>query len=84
MASGSISAQLAKLAKDNPPYTKDEEEKVTNAYFFDDHDKWRELIVLHNIRFCFAFSKSSVRNSSCSSGSPPETVMPPSAPQYSR
>ena len=57
MASGSISAQLAKLAKDNPPYTKDEEEKVTNAYFFDDHDKWRELIVLHNIRFCFAFSK---------------------------
>lgn len=56
MAFRFASKQLVDLAHLHPPYTAEEEADITERYFHSDHDKWRELIVLHNMRFCLSFS----------------------------
>lgn len=57
MAGRFESRQFHELATRYAPYTKEEEAEVTDKYFHSDHGKWRELIVLHNMRFCLSFSE---------------------------
>ena len=56
MACHFTSKQLYDIAHRHPPYTKEEEAEVTDRYFHSDHGKWRELILLHNMRFCISFA----------------------------